>query len=359
MAIVAHLYRFIVGIDTHARNHVLSILECATGAEIVCQTFANTSQGHVRAQAWIAKHTRADLREVLVSMEGTASYGTRFRVALEQAGYRVVEAPRLLVRGRKKLAKNDVIDAFQIAARTLGKDETELTIPKQGDYREALRILVAARKQLTRATTVNINSLTALARCTDLGIDARRALSVKQIHQIATLEAQPSDAIDVLVAKQEAKRLAKTIIDARTQLAENQNQLAMIVQLVTPALLEMPGVGPVTAAQMIISYSHVGRIKSEAAFAALAGTSPIPASSGNKVRYRLNRGGDRALNNALHTVALVRLRNDDQTRAYMEKRLAEGKTKRETIRLIKRYLARKIYRLLTKELTRKQVTLAA
>lgn len=112
MAIVAHLYRFIVGIDTHARNHVLSILECTTGAEIVCQTFANTSQGHVRAQAWIAKHTRGDLREVLVSMEGTASYGTRFRVALEQAGYRVVEAPRLLVRGRKKLAKNDVIDAF-------------------------------------------------------------------------------------------------------------------------------------------------------------------------------------------------------------------------------------------------------
>ncbi|MBG9311467.1 IS110 family transposase [Corynebacterium belfantii] len=201
--------------------------------------------------------------------------------------------------------------------------------------------------------------MTALTRCTDLGIDARRALSVKQVHQIAALEAQPGDAIDVLVAKQEAKRLAKTIIDARTQLAENQNQLAMIVQLVTPALLEMPGVGPVTAAQMIISYSHVCRIKSEAAFAALAGTSPIPASSGNKVRYRLNRGGDRALNNALHTVALVRLRNDDQTRAYMKKRLAEGKTKRETIRLIKRYLARKIYRLLTKELTRTQVTLAA
>lgn len=359
MAIVAHIYRFIVGVDTHARNHVLSILECATGAEIVCHSFANTPKGHARAQAWITKHARADTGEVLVSMEGTASYGAMLRVSLEQSGYLVVEAPRLLVRGRNKLAKNDVIDAFQIAARTLGKDETELTIPRQGDHREALRILVAARKQLTRAMTVNINSLTALARCTDLGIDARRSLSVRQIHQLAGLEPQPGDAIDVLVAKQEAKRLAKAIIDARAQLVENQAQLAMIVQLVAPGLLEMPGVGPVTAAQMIISYSHVGRLKNEAAFASLAGTSPIPASSGNKVRYRLNRGGDRALNNALHTVALVRLKNDEQTRAYMEKRLAEGKTKRETIRLIKRYLARKIYRLLTKELTHKKVALAA
>lgn len=359
MAIVAHSYRFIVGVDTHAKNHVLSILECITGAQIVCHSFANTPSGHARARAWIAKHTKAEACKVLVSMEGTASYGARFRIYLEQTGYRVVEAPRLVAHGRKKLAKNDAIDAFQIAARTLGKDETELTIPRQGDYREALRILLAARRQLTRATTVNINSLTALARCSDLGVDARRALSVKQIHQLATLEPQPGDAIDVLITKQEAHRLANAIIDARAQLTENQTQLAMIVELIAPALLEIPGIGSITAAQMIVSYSHPGRVKSEAAFAALAGTSPIPASLGNKIRYRLNRGGDRALNNALHTVALVRLRNDDQTRAYMEKRLAEGKTKRETIRLIKRYLARRIYRLLTKELIEKQITLAA
>ncbi|QJC21504.1 IS110 family transposase [Arcanobacterium buesumense] len=338
---------------------MLSILDCSTRAQVLCHSFTNTPKGHARAQAWIARHASTEAGKVLVSMEGTASYGARFRVFLEQAGYRVVEAPRLLAHGRKKLAKNDALDAFQIAARTLGKDETELTIPRQGNHREALRILVTARKQLTRTTTVHINSLTALTRCADLGVDARKALSVTQIHQLATLEAHPDEAIDVLVAKQEARRLAKAIIDARAQLAENQTQLAILVQLVAPALLELSGVGPVTAAQMIISYSHAGRVKSEAAFAALAGTSPIPASSGNKIRYRLNRGGDRALNNALHTIALVRLRNDEQTREYMKKRLAEGKTKRETIRLIKRYLARKIYRLLTKELTKKQIALAA
>ncbi|WP_414601979.1 IS110 family transposase [Mobiluncus sp.] len=106
------------------------MLECATGAQVVCHSFANTTKGHARAQTWIARHVSVNTYDTLISMEGTASYGTRFRMYLEEAGYRVVEAPRLLVRGRNKLAKNDAIDAFQIAARTLSKDETELTIPR-------------------------------------------------------------------------------------------------------------------------------------------------------------------------------------------------------------------------------------
>lgn len=359
MAIVAHIYRFIVGVDTHAKNHVLSILACTTGAQITCHSFANTSKGYVRAQKWIAKHTGADPAYVLISMEGTSSYGALLCNFLEKVGYRVVEAPRLLVKGRKKQAKDDAIDALQIAFRTLGKDESKLTSPRQGNHREALRILLAARKLTTRSLTAHTNALTALVRCCDVGIDARRALSAKQISHMAALEPDATDTIDTLVAKQEVKHLAQVIIQIRAQLADNHAQLGAITEQIAPTLLAMPGVGPVSAAQMIVSFSHVGRIRSEAAFAALAGTSPIPASSGNRVRYRLNRGGDRALNSALHTIALVRLNHDDETRAYMEKRRADGKTKREVIRLIKRYLARKIYRVLTQEMNVKEGTLTA
>jgi transposase len=111
----------------------------------------------------------------------------------------------------------------------------------------------------------------------------------------------------------------------------------------------MVGVGPVSAAQFLISWSHPGRIHSDAAFASLAGTSPIPASSGNTTRHRLNRGGDRQLNQALHNVILVRMRFDEETKAYVDKRTQEGKNKRETMRCLKRYLARKIHRTLTTE----------
>ncbi|MGO1927061.1 MAG: transposase, partial [Brachybacterium tyrofermentans] len=112
-------------------------------------------------------------------------------------------------------------------------------------------------------------------------------------------------------------------------------------------LLDQPGIGPVTAAVALTSWSHLGRIRSEAAFASLAGASPIPASSGNTVRHRINRGGDRRLNRALHMAIVTRMRMDPRTRAYVERRTAEGRTLREIRRCLKRYLAREIYRHLT------------
>ena len=113
---------------------------------------------------------------------------------------------------------------------------------------------------------------------------------------------------------------------------------------VAPGLTDRRGVGPVTAAQTIVSFSHPGRCRSDAAFAALAGTSPLEASSGRTVRHRLNRGGDRALNNAVHTIAMTRMRSCPRTQAYIARRTAEGKTSREIRRCLKRYIARQLYR---------------
>jgi transposase len=116
------------------------------------------------------------------------------------------------------------------------------------------------------------------------------------------------------------------------------------VHQLAPSLLDQPGIGPITAAQLLISWSHPGRIRSEAAFARLAGAAPIPASSGKTTRQRLDRGGDRQLNRALHTIILARRQHDQRTIAYIERRQHEGKTLREAIRCLKRYLARSLYR---------------
>ena len=114
-----------------------------------------------------------------------------------------------------------------------------------------------------------------------------------------------------------------------------------------PGLTQRPGIGPVTAAQTIVAFSHPGRCRNDAAFASLAGTCPIPASSGRTVRHRLNRGGDRALNRAIHTIATVRMRDCPATQAYIARRTAEGKTIREIKRCLKRYITRELYRSLT------------
>jgi transposase len=130
----------------------------------------------------------------------------------------------------------------------------------------------------------------------------------------------------------------------------NRKQLLAIVDEMVPGLTSRYGAGPVSAAQAVVSFSHPGRCRNEAAFAALGATSPIPASSGRTVRHRLNRGGDRALNRAIHTTALTRMRGCPRTRAYVERRTAEGKSSREIRRCLKRYIARELHRQLTQSM---------
>ncbi|WP_372488209.1 transposase [Rathayibacter caricis] len=135
-------------------------------------------------------------------------------------------------------------------------------------------------------------------------------------------------------------------MDLGQQMRENRDALAELVELLAPGMQQIYGVGPVTAAAAVAAYSHPGRIRSEAAFAALAGVSPIPASSGNTTRHRLNRGGDRQLNRALDVIARVRMVSDTRTRAYVDRRTMEGRTTREIRRCVKRYIARELFKAL-------------
>ena len=212
--------------------------------------------------------------------------------------------------------------------------------------RAAVRVLVASRDHMSAEQTAAINALTALLRVTDLGVDARRPLTSSQITAIATWRTRDED-LATAVARGEANRLAKRVKALEQELKDNTKRITdLIGQSPARELLEQPGIGPVTAAVALTAWSHPGRVRSEAAFASLAGVNPIPASSGNTVRDRINRGGDRRLNRALHMAIVTRMRMHPQTRAYVERRTAEGRTLREIRRCLKRYLARRFYHLL-------------
>jgi len=228
-------------------------------------------------------------------------------------------------------------------------DATRLPVPRADGDREALRILLVARQEITEARTAQTGRLRALPPGGDDSDRqaARAALTQAARAALAGRELRAGAGREQAVRHAGIRRLALALLQARHQLRDNRARLLAIVEDITPGLTSRYGTGPVSAAQAIVSFSHPGRCRSESAFAALSGTSPLPASSGQTIRHRLNRGGDRALNRAIHTIALVRMRSCPRTRAYVARRTAEGKTIREIRRCPKRYIARELYRHLT------------
>lgn len=357
MTIVAHMHPYVIGVDTHAKNHVFAILEASTGALVDEGTFPATAAGMARAIEWVARRTGADLA-VLWVIEGAASYGALLAGRVATAGYQVVEAARVDARAHRGVGKSDPLDARRIAAAVLPLDLAQLRHPRadQG-VRAALRVLVAARDHMTGERTAAVNALTALLRVVDLGVDARKPLTGTQIGEVARWRTRPGEDIGVATARGEAVRLAKQVTSLDAELTDNKTRMEQLVAASPAApLLDKTGIGPVTAAIVLTAWSHPGRVRSEAAFAALAGVNPIPASSGNTVRHRLNQGGDRRLNRALHMAVITRMAHDPDTRAYAEKRRAEGRTNREIRRCLKRYLARHLYRALNATANMTQIT---
>ncbi|MFE8950725.1 IS110 family transposase [Streptomyces sp. NPDC007856] len=341
--IVAQAHSFVIGVDTHAKTHTYAVL-ASSGEHLGTEAFPNTHAGRARAINWAGRRTGGDLGALWV-IEGAGSYGAQIARQTARAGYQVVEAARMGRAGRRGIGKSDPIDARRIAAAVLPLPEEQLRTPRMDEgVRAAAQILLTSRDELTSERTRAVNALTALVRIADLGIDARRPLSARQIGEIARWRPREED-LAATTARTEAVRLAKRILALDTEIADNMNRIGELVDASPAAgLPEETGIGPVTAATVLVAWSHPGRVRDEAAFAALAGVSPIPASSGNTTRHRLNRGGDRRLNRALNVIAMVRMVHHPQTRAYVDRRRAEGKTDREIRRCLKRYLARRLYR---------------
>jgi transposase len=345
-SIVAEQYEFVIGVDTHAATHTFALVAGRTGAVLDRAVFPTSTAGLSRAQGWLTR--RVATAPTLVVIEGTGSFGAILTKRLQAAGCEVVEAAKMPAGDRRGTGKSDDLDAARIARAVLGLAVTDLRTPRAlstDRARVAMRVLVVAREQMTGERTRAVNALLALVRTIDLGIDARKPLTVGQISTIAAWRDRDEDATTA-TCRHEAVRLARRIRTLDGDLASNRADITELTRTDTPQLLELSGVGAVVAASVLIAWSHPGRVRSDAAMASLAGTCPIPASSGNTVRHRLNRGGDRRLNRALTTITIVRMRVDPTTRAYVARRRAEGRTTKEIMRSLKRYITRQLFRTL-------------
>jgi len=351
MTMLAEVVDAVVGIDTHRDTHQAEIAD-ATGRPLTVLQVSNDSDGFARLLATIA--AVAPGPAVAVSVEGSRSYGIGLARALTAAGLLVIECEQPARRQRRGNGKSDQIDAHLAVLAALRLDDTRLPALRADGDREALRILLIARQEMTTASTAQASRLRALL-LTGGDADrraARKALPTTALSTLAGRELSSNASREQLIRQAEITRLALALIQARGQLKHNKAQLLAIADELAPGLTSRYGVGPVSAAQAIVSFSHPGRCRNEAAFAALGGTSPIPASSGKTIRHRLNRGGDRSLNSAIHTIAVSRIRSCPRTRAYVARRTAEGKTPREIRRCLKRYIARELYRQLTQSMNR-------
>jgi transposase len=323
-----------IGIDTHRDGHVAVALDRFGGGRGSIAVAADAS-GNLALWRWAQ-----ELGEPVFAIEGTGSYGAGLARFLLSAGAEVYECERPR-RAERRRGKSDRIDATLAAGRLLS--EAPLPRLRGGGVREDLRLLLLERRGAVRARTAALNQLQAVVVTAPEALRARlRGLGGPTLARAAARvrgrEGESAVAAGVL------RRLAHRVHELSQELDELDAQLEAIVSRLVPELLQESGVGPVCAAQLLVSSGDPTRMASEASFAALAGTSPVEASSGLHQRHRLNRGGDRQLNRALHVISLTRVRWHPETATYYQKLLASGKTPREARRCVKRMLARYFHR---------------
>ncbi len=323
-----------IGVDTHKQWHVAVALD-RVGGLIGSLTVEATAGGYRQLLAWA--HS---LGEPAFGIEGCGSYGAGLAVFLADHGEAVFECERPK-RGERRGGKNDLVDA-KLAARRVVNGQG-LSLPRGGGQREQLRLLLLERRGAIRARTAAINQLDAVI--VTLPDELRRRLNGVPKRRLVTTVARLLPREDGTSAV--LRRIARRIQLLSQEISDTDHALGLLVGDLAPGLLAECGVGAVCAAQLLVSSGDPRRMTSEASFAALAGTSPIDASSGKQQRHRLNRGGDRQLNWALHVITLQRVHHHAQTRAYYQRLLADGKTSKEAKRCVKRTLARHFYHRLT------------
>jgi len=331
----------VVGIDTHKEAHTAAVVDRLGG---VSETFEFPADpaGYRKVLGRVAGGGAVRVWAV----EGTGSYGAGLTGFLQAAGERVVEVERPGRPPRRNRVKSDAIDAVRAARQVLASEH--LIEPRRGGEREAVRVLLATRNGAVVARTKALNHLHALVVTAPMRLRSRLVgLTTLQLtRQAARLRLSTDQPIEDQATVRAMRACAHRAGACEQEATELEAELQRILTQQVPHLLAEPGVGPISAAAIYLAWSHRGRIRNDAAFASLAGVAPIPASSGQTTRHRLNRGGDRQLNRALHTITLSRLGCHPETRAYATRRLTEGKTSREIRRCLKRHIARRIYKLL-------------
>lgn len=338
------------GVDTHSQTHHAAVLD-HLGRLLATRGFPATGPGYHALLAWLTSFGTLER----VGVEGTSSYGAGLTRYLISHGVWVIEVNRPNRQARRQHGKSDPLDAENAARRALSGEQA--IIPKDtSSALESIRMLRIARSGAVKARTAGYNQLKDLLITAPE--DIRGRWRGKTLYRVSLEAARlrpdtgnlnhPDTAIKIAL-----RSIARRIADLNREISELDHLLAELVAEVAPTTLELVGVGVETAAQLMITAGpNIDRFHGEASFAALCAASPIPASSGKTTRHRLNPGGDRDANKALHTIALVRMRYCPRTRAYIERRMTEGLSKREAIRALKRYIARDLYHALVTDLTR-------
>ena len=348
MPMLAGFVEHVIGVDTHRDTNTAAIVEAATAGVLAHTECTTDAMGYKRLLAFVDRHA-SDRR--VWAIEGTGSFGSGLTTFLLERGEWVVEIDRPARPARRNGAKSDELDAVRAAREALSREH--LAAPRARGDREAMRVLLAARHGAIVARTKAISQLKALIVNAPEALrdQLRRGTTDQQLDRCARLRTLPTHSVEHRATIRAIRAVARRALFLEAEAAEHETELEALVTAACPQLLALPGIGAITGAQFLVSWSHRGRLRNEAAFAALAGVAPIPASSGKTVRHRLNRGGDRQLNRALHTVALSRLQHHEPTKTYAARRTAEGKTPREIKRCLKRAIAREVYRTLQSHAT--------
>jgi transposase len=332
----------VIGVDSH-RDTLAAAAVSAVGGVLAHLQVPADACGYRQLMEFSNRHAPG-VR--CWAVEGASNYGAGLTAFLTHQGEQVVEVCRPKRPPRKGARKSDAIDAVRAAREALSSEH--LIHPRSRGDREALRVLMSTRASAVVARTRAINHLKALivSAPEDLRAELRTMTSDAQITYCAALRTRPTRDLEYRTTTRVLKCTAARVLALRAEANELEADINQLVTAMAPQLLALPGVGPISAAQVLISWSHPGRFRSEAAFAMFSGAAPIPASSGLTTRHRLNRSGDRQLNRALHTIVLARARIDPTTQAYIARRTTEGKTIREIKRVLKRSVARQLFRLL-------------
>jgi len=329
------------GIDTHGETHVAAVLD-QVGGLLGTESFEANLHGYSALFSWLAGFGKVGK----VGVEGTGAYGAGLARFLARAGVEVIEVDRPNRQDRRRTGKSDPIDAVEAARAALSGRAHGHAKSRDGAV-EAIRVLVVAKRSARQARVKALTQMRQLTFTAPDQLQCRiKGLSAPQF--IAAAQGlRPTRSTDPVTAATKASlsSLAHRIGELEEEIAELDARITPILEAHAPELLGIYGVGIDTAATLLVTAGdNPKRLRSEAAWAHLCGVSPLEASSGKVTRHRLNRGGDRQANRALWIIVISRLASDPATQAYMERRVKEGRSKREIIRILKRYVAREVYR---------------
>ena len=329
------------GVDTHLDVHVAAALD-ANGGVLGVESFPTTTHGFADLHGWLAGFGEV----TQVGVEGTGAYGAGLTRHLLSQRIKVIEVDRPNRQARRVHGKSDTLDAVEAARAVQSGRASGLAKTGTGNV-EAIRALLVAKRSGRETRVACLNQIRHLGFCAPDDLRERlRDLPKTQIAQVAAA-LRPGAAADPVThaTKTALRTLGRRVLAIEDDAAVIDAHLARLVEATAPNLLELYGVGVDTAAILLAAAGdNPERLATESAWAALCGVAPLPASSGKVTRYRLNRGGNRQANSALWRIALTRMSSDPRTRTYVQRRLDEGLTKKEIMRVLKRYIAREVYR---------------